>query len=116
MKFVVLLVDYVDDVNWNDLSEEEQATWMLEHQRFDEAVGSREGCRIVAGEALADDPFVFAKRDGLPAVTEGPFAEGTELIGGFYLIEAPDRDTLVELLAVLPAYVMEIRSVDTSVE
>ena len=48
-------------------------------------------------------------------MTEGPFAEGTELIGGFYLIEAPDRDTLVELLAVLPAYVMEIRSVDTSV-
>ena len=89
MKFVVLLVDYVDDVNWNDLSEEEQATWMLEHQRFDEAVGSREGCRIVAGEALADDPFVFAKRDGLPAVRNDQIL--WMVPGGWGARDAPSR-------------------------
>jgi hypothetical protein len=35
-------------------------------------------------------------------VTDGPFAEATEQIGGFYLIDVPDLDIAVELAKLLP--------------
>ena len=44
-------------------------------------------------------------------ITDGPFAEAAEQIGGFYLLEAPDLDTVIELCRVLPAYDIDIRPV-----
>ena len=41
-------------------------------------------------------------RDGQVQLTDGPYAEVIEGMGGFYLVEAPDLDVLVELLRVLP--------------
>jgi hypothetical protein len=44
-------------------------------------------------------------------VTEGPFAETVEQVGGFYLIDVPDMDTAVELAALLPReYTVEVRT------
>jgi hypothetical protein len=48
-------------------------------------------------------------------LTDGPFSEATEGIGGFYLLDAPNLDVAVELFAALTPYVIEIRPVDTSV-
>ena len=45
-------------------------------------------------------------------VTDGPFAETTEQLGGFYLVDAPDLDTMVDLCDLLPhAYALEVRPV-----
>jgi hypothetical protein len=35
-------------------------------------------------------------RDGLPLITDGPFAEGKEHIGGFTVIEVPNLDVALE--------------------
>lgn len=112
MRYTVLLVGYVDR-HWNDLGESEQQEWMQQHGAFDRAVDAEPECAVVAGEALSDgaDATVFQVRDGRPVLTDGPFAEATEQIGGFYVVDAPDLDTLTRLLAVLPPYVMEIRPV-----
>jgi hypothetical protein len=72
----------------------------------------REGfARIAALEAEmeAAGAFVFSARltgpgeakvvrrgAGRPKSTDGPFAETKELLGGFYLVEAPDVDAAVE--------------------
>ena len=44
-------------------------------------------------------------------VTDGPFAEAAEQIGGYYVIDAPDLDTVVDLCRILPAYDIDIRPV-----
>ncbi len=44
-------------------------------------------------------------------ITDGPFAESTEQIGGFYVVEAPDLDTMTDLCRILPGYDIEIRPV-----
>ena len=44
-------------------------------------------------------------------VTDGPYTEATEQIGGFYLVDAPELDTIIELCRILPAYDIEIRPV-----
>lgn len=36
-------------------------------------------------------------RDGKPIVTDGPFAETREQLGGFYLIDVPDLDTAIRI-------------------
>ena len=77
---------------------------------FDEACADREGVQILSGEALAspDTMTVMRTRAGEVQLTDGPYAEAVEGLGGFYLIEAPDLDVLVELLGVLPDYDIQI--------
>lgn len=112
MRYTVFLVDYADK-RWEDLTEAEQAEWMAQHEAFDAVVAAREGCTIVAGEALTggDSATVLRPVGGDVVLTDGPYTEATEAIGGFYVIEAPDLDVLTDLVRSLPFYVMEIRPV-----
>jgi hypothetical protein len=41
-------------------------------------------------------------RDGKPLVSDGPFAETKEALGGFYVIDLPDLDAAIELAALIP--------------
>ena len=41
-------------------------------------------------------------RNGKPVTTDGPFAETKEQLGGFYLVEARDRDEAVGIAARIP--------------
>ena len=41
-------------------------------------------------------------RDGKPLVTDGPFAETREQLGGYFLIEANDRDEAISIAAKIP--------------
>ena len=40
--------------------------------------------------------------------TDGPFSEAKEQIGGFWVVEAPDLDVVVDLLRLLPPYDIQI--------
>jgi len=42
---------------------------------------------------------VVAIRDGQPVVTDGPYAETKEALGGFWVVEAPDLDAALEMAA-----------------
>ena len=55
----------------------------------------------LGGEALQPNPTATTVRvqDGKPIVTDGPFIEAKEALGGFYLIEARDLDEALELAA-----------------
>ncbi|WP_404372608.1 YciI family protein [Kytococcus sedentarius] len=112
-RYLVLLVDYADPAKrgWGDFDDAQQAAVMAQHEDFDRAVADHPTTTIVAAEALAggEDATVLRRHDGRTVLTEGSFAESVEQIGGFYLIDAPDLDTLVSLLEIMPTYVMEIR-------
>jgi hypothetical protein len=119
MKYIGFLVGYNDPAYaWATASEEEQQAEMAAHGDFATAVEHREDCAILGGEALTggDSATVLRQVGGEVTLTDGPFSEVTEAIGGFYLLEAPNLDVAVELFAALAPYVVEIRPVDTSVE
>jgi len=44
-----------------------------------------------------------APRNGKPAVTDAPYAEVKELVGGFFVIEAADREEAVRVASLHPA-------------
>ena len=110
MKFMVLLA-YVEG-RWETATPEERQEVMDLHTAFHKAVAER--ATMLAGEALAESSAARTLRyvDGEPVVTEGPYAEGVEHLGGFYLIEAESMELMLELCRGLPAsYSVEVRPV-----
>ena len=84
------------------------------HGRFAGQVGEKGG-KILGGEAL--QPTSTATSIRADVVTDGPFAETKEALGGFYLIEARDLDHAIEIAKLCPAPFggVEVRPVmDTS--
>jgi hypothetical protein len=111
MKYFVLLAGYGEMPPWEKLTAEEQEAGMAQHGAFSEACEARSGVEIVSAEALGDGSTAttLRTRGGDMTITDGPFAEAAEQIGGYYLLDAPDLDTVVELCRILPAYDIEIR-------
>lgn len=113
MKYFVLLAGYGDMPPWEDLTAEEQEAGMAAHGAFAEACASRDEVEMLGGEALGEGSMAttLRTRAGEMTITDGPFAEAAEQIGGYYLIDAPDLDTVIDLCRVLPAYDIDIRPV-----
>lgn len=110
MKYAILL--YADETVWDKADDAGREAIMEAHHAFAKAVHARG--RIEAGEALAGAATATTLRhDGeTPVLTDGPYTESVEQLGGFYVIEAPDLDAVVELCGVLPHYYsVEIRPV-----
>lgn len=113
MKYLVLLIGDGDMPAWDTQSPEEQGAAMQRFVDFDAACEAREGVEILAEEALSGgaSATVMTTRSGKVTLTEGPYAEAVEGLGGFFLMEVPDLDVLVELLTVLPPYDIQISPV-----
>ena len=41
-------------------------------------------------------------RDGVPVITDGPYLEAKEFLGGYYLVDVASRDRALELAALIP--------------
>ncbi len=115
-QYVFLLFDSED---WFDqLTPEVWQPAMKLHGAFSEAVEAA-GARILGGEALERSTTASTVRqgDGEPLVTDGPFIETKEALGGYYLIECPDLDQALALAKLCPSGNIEVRPVmDTSSE
>ena len=61
------------------------------------------GGRIVTGFALQPSTTAAAIRGDL--ITDGPFIEGKEVVAGFFVLEAPDRDVATKIAKLNPATV-----------
>jgi hypothetical protein len=66
---------------------------------------TRDRSQFVAGEALDSTATATSVRvrDGRTVVTDGPFAETKEALGGFYLLSCRDLDEAIEMAAKIPA-------------
>lgn len=99
-----------DEAVWPAMSESERAEVLAAHDAFDRAVRARG--TIVAGEALGESDTATTVRhvEGRVQITDGPYAEAVEQLGGFYLVDLDDLDQVTEVCALLPSYyAVEIR-------
>jgi hypothetical protein len=113
VKYFVLLASFGELAPWEDLTAEEQEAQMAKLGAFDEGCAARAGVEILSAEALGDGSMAttLRTRGDEMTITDGPFAEAAEQIGGYYLVDAPDLDTVIELCRILPAYDIDIRPV-----
>jgi hypothetical protein len=113
MKYFVLLAGFGEMPPWDELTAEEQEAGMAKHVAFDQACAARSGVETLGEGALGEGSMAttLRTRGGQMTITDGPFAEAAEQIGGYYVLDAPDLDTVIELCRVLPAYDIDIRPV-----
>jgi hypothetical protein len=84
--------------------------WIALFEELGKADPAAEGLELEA----ADEAKVVRVRDGERIVTDGPFTETKEQIGGLFLTELPDLDEAIRLAALVPAAAygsMEVRPV-----
>jgi hypothetical protein len=109
MQFLVLLAESNHFDKWDATGDDDRARYFADYNAFADAV--RQRGTLIAGDALHRPETARTLRPGVPrTVTEGPYAETVEQLGGFYLIEVADLDTAVEVASLLPReYSVEIR-------
>jgi hypothetical protein len=85
-----------------ELSQEESDASMAEWWAYSQALQSS-GVHL-GGEALQPSQTATTVRlkEGERVVTEGPFAETREVLGGYYLIDVPDLDSALDWAAKCP--------------
>jgi hypothetical protein len=96
-------IAYEEERKLNELSEGE---WhALRQETLDYVDTLRKSGRLISAQALqsATTAATLRIRDGKLSVTDGPFAETKEQIGGFFLIEASDFDEAVRIAAKWPS-------------
>ena len=98
-----LLLIYGDENGGADMSESEQRTMMDEYFQYTEAL--RSAGVMQGGDALQPTSTATTVTDdgGKPLVTDGPFAETREQLGGFYLLDVENLDQAIEWAHKCPA-------------
>jgi hypothetical protein len=100
MKYLCMVL--VDEKKLHALSERELQTLDDESLAYDDTL--RKKGHLLAAQALesVSTATVVRVRSGKVSVTDGPFAETNEQIGGFLLIEAQDLNEAIQLAANVP--------------
>ena len=108
MQYALLIYD--DEAAWAQLSEEEQGRILGEYWALDEAL--KEAGVHRGGEALHPTATAKSVRERGALVTDGPFAETKEVLGGFYLIEVASEAEALAWAGRIPALgTVEVRPV-----
>jgi hypothetical protein len=107
VKYLLLLnTDVREWESWRDLSKEEAARSRAEEMpRWESAMAWMSEQGIEATGLELGDPGkarVVRVRDGEPMVTDGPFAETKEVLGGYFLADCKDLDQAIELAQRIP--------------
>jgi hypothetical protein len=114
MRFVCL--GYIDEQAWNRMSKTEQDTLMKDCAAYDEVL-RQNGHWVGGGLALqsARTARTLRRAGGQVQVTDGPFAETKEQLGGIGFLEARDMEQAVDLMSKHPGVgfgPFEIRALD----
>jgi hypothetical protein len=97
MQFVALI--HGDEAGWASLSDEERQALYQRYMAFGE------NDKVVGGAELesASTATTVRSRNGDRLVTDGPYAEVKEALGGFYILECDSIDEACQLAAEIPA-------------
>jgi hypothetical protein len=110
VKYILLI--YQNPATWETFSEDERNRVMAE---VGDIMGELEQTgEWVGGEGLADpsNTKTVRVREGIPAVTDGPFVEAKEQLAGYCIVECESPERAVEIAARWPDaryWAMEVR-------
>ena len=100
-EYVVLIVGDADRW-WTTMDAEKRAAGYAEYTRFGEEL-ARRGHRVTGGAELHATSEAKRIPRGGGAVTDGPFAEVSEQVGGFYQVESENLDDLLDCCQIIAA-------------
>jgi hypothetical protein len=89
-KYLILI--HGDESAFEGASQADMDAMMVAHNTF----GSKHAGAILGGEALMPSSTATSIRDG-GMITDGPFVETKEALGGYYLVQAADLDQAIAI-------------------
>ena len=100
MKYLCLV--YIEEKKLADLSDREMDILVKKSLAYDEVL--RKSGHYIVSNALQSVRFAATvrTRDGKAFITDGPFAETKEQLGGFILIEARDLNEAIQVASKMP--------------
>jgi len=100
MKFICL--GYIEEEKWETMDESVRNTLMDECFTYDDELRSKG--HFVGGEALqtARNATTLRWQDEKVTITDGPYAETKEQLGGILVLEARDLDHAIEIMSKHP--------------
>jgi hypothetical protein len=101
VQFMALI--YGDETTWDSLSEDEQQEI---YERFRAAASEARAAGVMVGGAelgSTSGATTVRVRDGQTVVTDGPYAESKEVLGGYFLLDCPSVDEALEWAAKIPS-------------
>jgi hypothetical protein len=96
-----LILAYGDEQKCKALTDEQMRTLGKQCAARDEEL-KRTG-KLVGAGSLGWTAASIRPRNGKPVVTDGPYIESREIVGGFIIIEARDLDEAIQLAKLHPA-------------
>jgi hypothetical protein len=116
VKFICL--GYMAESHWDEMSDRDRTALMNQCFACDDEL--RRGGHFLGGEALQSvrNAATLRYRQGKVAVTDGPYAETKEQLGGFLVLEARDLNHAIQLMSKHPGVrcgPFEIRPVDEEI-
>jgi hypothetical protein len=101
MKYLLLIYD--EEKGLAKLTEGERSQMFAEYGQFTQQI--KASGNYVGGNPLQPTPTATSVRvrDGKRLVTDGPFAETREQLGGYYLVEAKDLDEATSIAGRIPS-------------
>jgi hypothetical protein len=110
-----LLMCCFDESRWEELSDAQRAKIMDDYGRFIQDL--KMTGHYLAGAKLDEsaNAVTVREKNGKPAITDGPFAETKEQLGGYHLVECNDLDEAISLARRIPTLpaggTIEVRAV-----
>ncbi len=100
MKYICL--GYMEEKKWDAMSENERNAMMDECFTYDDEL--RKNGHFAGGEALqsAQNATTLRWKNGKVSITDGPFAETKEQLGGILILEARDLNHAIQLMSKHP--------------
>jgi hypothetical protein len=95
-----MILIYEDEAGYESATPEVLGEVMEAHNQFAAGV-EKLGAKLQDGHAL--QPVTTATSIRGSDVTDGPFVETKEVLGGYYMIDAPDLDTALAVAKTVPA-------------
>jgi hypothetical protein len=100
MQYLALI--YADESGWEGLPDDVRKAWYARYRAFADTARANE--QLVDANELAptSTATTVRVRDGETIVTDGPFVETKEALGGYFLLECDSFDQAVDLAAQIP--------------
>ncbi|HTG48130.1 MAG TPA: YciI family protein [Actinomycetota bacterium] len=101
MRYILLI--YGDEAGRGAMSEDDRHAMYAEYEKFANEITERGIGR--GGDELSpvSSATTVREREGTMLVTDGPFAETKEQLGGYFIVDVDDLDTAIELASKIPA-------------
>lgn len=109
-----LLMDYVSETGWHELSKSDQERWLGAYIAYMQAMKTSGVLRDSKGLQQTSSATTVRVVDGKTQVLDGPYSDTKEQLGGFHLIDVPDLEAALAWAARSPTAlhgIVEVRPI-----